>query len=356
MKTYRAGVIGVGGVSLLHTDAYIALPSTELVAAADISEAALARFTDKYGITNVYTNYRSMLEKENLDIVSVPTGAHVRCDIVLSVTEYQSVRGMLIEKPMAIDLAEADQMVAACEKAGVKLAINHQRRCDAQYRQAKQLIDDGAIGELRVIRVMGVEAGFDMTNNGTHLFDATRIFGEDAEWVWASVTTNGRDITADDVTWADRKATSQKEALVAGNRVSAIFSFKNGARGFFESGRKGTFGVELVGTKGRLVCVDGSAGPYRYPLAIWTPDNPPGEWTPIEVPEDELNQHGLGCWLCARMVTELIRCIEEGGEHPSSGYQGRAALELIMAIYESQKQGGKVSLPLAQREHPLNMI
>ena len=253
-------------------------------------------------------------------------------------------------------LKGADQMIAACEKAGVKLAINHQRRCDAQYRLAKQMLDEGAIGELRLIRSMGVEAGFDMTNNGTHLFDATRIFGEDAEWVWASVTMNGRDITADDVTWADRKATSQKEALVAGNRVSAVFSFKNGARGFFESGREGTFGVELVGTKGRLVCVDGSAGPYRYPLAIWTHDKSPGEWTPIEVPADELNQHGLGRWLCARMITEVIRCIEEGGEHPSSGYQGRAALELIMAIYESQKQGRKVPLPLVQREHPLKTL
>lgn len=353
-KIYRVGVIGVGGVSSLHTDAYAALPSTELVAAADVSEAALARFTDKYGITNVYTDYRSMLDKENLDIVSVPTGAHVRCEIVLAVAE----RGVhaLIEKPMAIDLQEADQMLAACEKAGVKLAVNHQRRCDAQYRHAKQLVNDGAIGELRIVRGMGVEAGFDMTNNGTHLFDAIRIFGEEAEWVWASVTMDGRDITAGDVTWADRKATSQKEALVAGNRVSAVFSFKNGARGFFESGREGVFGVELVGTKGRLVCVDGSTGPYHYPLAIWTHDSPPGEWMPIEVPADELNQHGVGRWLCARMITELIRCIEKGGEHPSSGYQGRAALELIMAVYESQKQGTKVLLPLECREHPLKTL
>lgn len=354
MKTYRVGVIGVGGVSSLHTDAYMALPNTELVAAADVSEAALARFTEKYGVTNVYTDYRSMLDKESLDIVSVPTGANVRCEIVLAVAEY-GVHA-LIEKPMAIDLAEADGMIAACEKAGTKLAVNHQRRCDAQYRRAKQLVDEGAIGELRQIRGLGVEAGFDMTNNGTHLFDAVRIFGEDAEWVWASVTTHGRDITADDVTWADRKATSQKEALVAGNQVSAVFAFKNGARGFFESGREGVFGVELIGTKGRLVCVDGSAGPYRYPLAIWTHNDPPGEWRPIEVPADELNQSGLGRWLCGRIITELIRAIESGGEHPSSGYQGRAALELIMAIYESQKQGRKVALPLAQREHPLKAL
>jgi len=352
MKTYRTGVIGVGGVSTLHTDAYLALPSTELVAAADLSEEALARFTDKYRVTNVYTDYRSMLDKESLDIVSVPTGANVRCDIVLAVAEYQSVRGMLIEKPMAIDLVEADQMIASCEKADIKLAINHQRRCDAQYRHARRILDDGTIGELKSIRIMGVEAGFDMTNNGSHLFDATRIFGEDAEWVWASVTQDGKDITADDVKWADRKATSQKEALVAGDRVSAVISFRNGGRGYFESGR-GIYGVELIGTKGRLVCVDSNAGPYPYPLAIWTLNNSPGEWTPIEVPDDELNQNGLGRWLCARMITELIHSIEEGDEHPSSGYQGRAALELIMAIYESQKQGTKVSLPLENREHPL---
>ncbi len=56
------------------------------------------------------------------------------------------------------------------------------------------------------------------------------------------------------------------------------------------------------------------------------------------------------------MITELIRCIKEGGEHPSSGYQGRADLELIMAVYESQKQGTKVLLPLESREHPLKTL
>ena len=351
MKTYRVGVIGIGSRSFAHIDTFMALPSTELIAAADVSEAALARFTDKYGITNVYADYRSMLEAENLDIVSVPTGAHVRCDIVLAVAEFQSVNGILIEKPMAIDLAEADQMIAACEKAGTKLAVNHQRRCDAKYRRARQLVDDGAIGTLSVIRGLGVAAGIDMTNNGTHLFDAMGIFGEEAEWVWASVTQNGRDITADDVTWADRRATSQQEALVAGDTVSAVFSFKNGARGNFESLHEGNpraWGVELVGTKGRLVCINSGAGPYPYPLAICTQDSPPGEWKPIEVPESESSQH--------RMVTDLIGCIEGGAEHPSSGYHGRAALELIMAIYESQKQGRKVALPLASREHPLKTL
>ena len=71
MKTYRVGVIGVGGVSRLHTDAYMALPNIELVAAADVSEEALAGFTKKYEITNVYKNYRSMLEQEKLDIVAI---------------------------------------------------------------------------------------------------------------------------------------------------------------------------------------------------------------------------------------------------------------------------------------------
>lgn len=56
------------------------------------------------------------------------------------------------------------------------------------------------------------------------------------------------------------------------------------------------------------------------------------------------------------MAAELIRCIEDDDEHASSGYHGRAVLELIMAIYESQIQGGKVSLPLARREHPLTQI
>ena len=161
----------------------------------------------------------------------------------------------------------------------------------------------------------------------------------------ASVTMDGRDVTGDDLIWGDRKVTSQNEALAAGNRVSAVFSFKNGVRAFFESGRLGGYSLEFTGTHGRIS--HSQRGPGS-PWQIWKLEHSPAEWIPIDVPEAEIEPYPV--------ATELIRCLEEEDEHASSGHHGRAVLELIMAIYESQIQGGKVSIPLARREHPLKQI
>lgn len=70
-----------------------------------------------------------------------------------------------------------------CEKARLKMAINHQSRCNPFYNCAKQPVNNGYVGELRIIRTMGVDTGFDMPNNGPHLFDAVRIFEGDEEWI-----------------------------------------------------------------------------------------------------------------------------------------------------------------------------
>jgi len=327
--------------------AYRVAFASDVVAAADIQEEKLKAFSEAYRVNALYTDYKEMLDKENLDIISVCTLADVHCEITVAAAQ----RGVhvLCEKPMALDLAEADKMVEACEQADVKLAVDHHRRGDERYHKAKQLIADDAIGELRAIMAEGATAAVGLMETATHLYDSIRIFGGDVDWVFAHVTTGGQDISADNITHVPRSG------LVAGNNAPSYFYFKNGVYAMVHS--FGDFGVELIGTKGRMVLKEGySPRPQPCLFGIWTHDKPPGEWQPIATERDELITPSHFRLAYARVVQEMIDCIEEEREHYSSGKDGRAALELIMAVYESQRTGARVKLPLEVRENPLKQM
>ena len=131
MPTYRAGVIGLGrmgstfddeitqGGSLFlpycHAPSYHAAPTVELVAGADLHAEQAAIFGERWGLSSehIYSDYREMLDTENLDLVSVCTTARVRSTIVQDVARAR-VKGIWAEKPISLSLAEADTMVNVC--------------------------------------------------------------------------------------------------------------------------------------------------------------------------------------------------------------------------------------------------
>jgi len=345
MKRYRVGIVGCGTVSHAHIHAYRSVFATDLVAAADIQEDRLKTHSEEYRIPALYTDYKEMLENESLDIISICTLADTHCEIALAAAE----RGIHVfcEKPMAIDLAQADMMIDACEKSGVKLAVDHHRRGDSRYHKAKQLIADGAIGDLHTIVAEGATAGVGLMETATHLYDSVRIFGGDADWVFAHVTTNNQDISKDNI------AQVQRSGFVAGDSAPSYFHFKNGIYAIVHS--FGDFGVELIGTKGRVILKDGYIpNPYQHLFAIWKNDEP--LWQPITVESDELIKEWRRKPAYVRMVQEMVDCIEEDRDHYSNGREGRAALELIMGIYESQMTRSRANLPLANRTNPLKQM
>ncbi|MBC8227954.1 Gfo/Idh/MocA family oxidoreductase, partial [bacterium] len=174
MKRYRVGIVGCGNISRTHMHAYRAAFAVDVVAAADIQEEKLSAFSEEYRISALYTDYKEMLDKENLDIISVCTLADSHCEITVAAAQ----RGVHVfcEKPMALDLAEADKMIAACEQASVKLAVDHHRRGDARYHQSKPFIADDAIGGFRAILAGGWAAGVGLIGDATHLCDSLRTF------------------------------------------------------------------------------------------------------------------------------------------------------------------------------------
>lgn len=345
MKRYRVGIVGCGNVSHAHIHAYRAVFATDVVAAADIQEEKLKKFSQEYRIPALYTDYKEMLDKEKLDIISVCTLADSHCEITVNAAQ----RGVhiLCEKPMALDLSEADLMIDVCEKSGVKLAVDHHRRGDSRYHKAKQLISDGAIGDLQAIIAEMATAGVGLMETATHLYDSIRIFGGDVDWVFAHVTVDKQDISPDNVKNVPRSG------LVAGDNAPSYFYFKNGVYAMVHS--FGDFGVELIGTKGRITLKEGyHPNPYPHLFAIWTNENP--SWQPITTEVNELIDPWRLKPAYVRMAQEMVDCIEEDREHYSNGKEGRAALELIMAVYESQITGARVKLPLSNRLNPLTHL
>lgn len=385
MKTatrYRAGLIGCGAMSRHHAPALQAIPLVELVALSDIDKGRLHQAGATYGVSALYREFEHMLANESLDLVVICTQAPVHCEATVAAAE-AGVRGVLCEKPMALDLAQADRMVDTCCQRNVKLAINHPFRLSPAVFRALALVQEGVIGELLTIRMMdkgGRPAGNSLMEIATHLFDCARVFAGDVAWTCAALTVSDEDgggvrlATRSDIMPSRAAWPRDRDCgLVLGERCSAIFGFHpygaTHSRGvqatyqtFFQPPEhRWVTGLELVGLEGTLALR--STGDGVLDLFLHRgPWEPAGRFEPVLTGEatrhpspggtqnPALPQFTAGLLM---MLQELVSAIENGREHRSSGFEGRAALEMIMSVYESHRRGATVMLPLRERAHPL---
>ena len=355
MKTYRIGIVGTTHLSS-HVSALKAAPRVKLVAGAAHTDTERDRFQE-HGISTMYSSYEEMLANANLDIVEIDTNPIQRYDMTLAAAE----RGIHVlgEKPIATSLSHADEMVAACDQAGIQFAIYNIRRCDPYHIRAKTLLEEGYIGDLLAIRAIlrnSYPAGHGLINLGTHLFDTARFFAGDVDWLDGFVTTDGKTATTKDI-----QPHPGGMGPMAGDKATTILGFKNGVTATVEFWRAEPdyFGIELIGTKGALgLRVPESPCPLMHRTdALWSANPEDNIWRPIELSTTELAGRSPGSWdsVYRIAVEEFIRCIETGDEHPLSGVQALKALELILGTYESHRLGARVAIPLTERRHPLDV-
>ena len=145
---YRVGIIGCGGIGGNYATAFQQLRDrVEVVAACDILEEKVSAFVEQFEIPSAYTDMQQMLSKEGLDIVGVTT--HNREHVEPTIAAAQAgAKAILCEKPMALNMRDADRVVEACERSGTKLAIDHTMRFEPNWRRVKQMVDEGVIGRL----------------------------------------------------------------------------------------------------------------------------------------------------------------------------------------------------------------
>jgi len=145
------GVIGCGAIANAHLPAQRALEEISTVAVCDINEQAARERAEEFEVESVYRDYHDLLADDHVDAVAILLPHHLHRDCALAAA--QAGKHILCEKPMAISLAEADDMVAAADSAHVVLMIAQILRFRPANLRARELIRDGAIGQVKnVIR------------------------------------------------------------------------------------------------------------------------------------------------------------------------------------------------------------
>ena len=145
MKAINVGVVGVGAMGENHVRVYHKMEEANLVAVSDVSERALKKIEKKYGAKG-YTDYCELLENPDITAVSVCVPTTFHHNVVMEAIKHK--KHVLVEKPIAFTLEEAEEMIAAAKEAGVILATGHVERFNPAVQKAKELIDDGVIGDI----------------------------------------------------------------------------------------------------------------------------------------------------------------------------------------------------------------
>lgn len=365
-RKYKVAVIGRTGkgnyghgLDVVWND----IDQAEVVAVADVDAEGRAAAAKRLKAPRTYADYCQMLEKERPQIVSVaPRWLDCHRDMVVACAE--SGCHVFLEKAMCQTLEQADEMIAALEKQNLKLAIAHQTRYSPSLRHVQRAIADGVLGDIVELRGRGKEdrrgGGEDLMVLGTHVMDMMRLFAGNPKWCFARVSDSGKPVTRDQV-----RDGAEGIGPLAGDEIHATYRFSGTTMGYFSThrarhGAAKRFGLQLFGTKGILTMTTGALPEiWLVEDPTWQPGRSKALWkrvtsAGIDKPEILVDRgHALGNRLIA---LDLIRAIETDTQPKGSMYDGRAALEMILAVYESHRLGAPVDLPLKNREHPLSLL
>jgi predicted dehydrogenase len=142
----KVGIIGCGGIAKMHLRGYGECPDVKVVACADVAPDRARTFASEHEIERSYEDFRQMLESEKLDIVSVCTPNYAHCEPTTLALE--SGANVLCEKPIAMNSAEAQQMLDASTRSGKLLTIGHHFRFVPFIQFLKRRIEEGILGNI----------------------------------------------------------------------------------------------------------------------------------------------------------------------------------------------------------------
>jgi UDP-N-acetyl-2-amino-2-deoxyglucuronate dehydrogenase len=348
------GIVGNGIVAAMHADAIAVLPDARLVAITDVDAGAAAAFADRHGGT-AERDLDALLARADVDVVCVcvPSGLHAE----VGLRAVQAGKHLAVEKPVDVTLDAADRLIGAAGTAGVALTVMSQHRFDPGLIEARRLIDAGALGRL----VLGEAStkwyrgqayydsagwrgtwamdGGSLLNQGIHYVDLLRwLMGPVAE-VTAVCTTQAHEIEVEDTSLAIVRFTSG----AVGTIVSSTAAFPGFAARLEITGTKGTVIIE----DGRLVSRAFGDGAQAAGGGPRPADGGPGQESGSGSRSGSgaaADPAALDVSGHATQLADLLAAIDEGRAPAVDGAAGRAALEIVCAVYESSRSGRSVTL------------
>ena len=334
------GIVGTGVIATMHAAAIATLPGARLTAVTDVVAEAATAFAAARGCA-AEPSLDALLARPDIDVVCVcvPSGQHAE----VGVRAARAGKHLVVEKPIDVTLAAADRLIEAARAAAVRLTVISQHRFDPGLIELKRLLSDGALGRLvlaeastKWYRTQGyydsaawrgtwAMDGGSLMNQGVHYVDLLR-------WCMGPVT----EVTAVCVT--------QAHQIEVEDTALAIVRFGSGAVGTIASSTAAYPGfpqrLEITGTDGTVIVEDGrivrrAFGPGAR--AAGNGGDGAGTGAAADPAAIDVASH-------AAQIADLLAAIDEGREPAVSGQDGRDALEIVCAVYESARTGRTVPL------------
>jgi UDP-N-acetyl-2-amino-2-deoxyglucuronate dehydrogenase len=334
------GIVGTGIIATTHASAIAAIPGARLVAVTDELSDPAAVFADGHDCA-AEPDLDALLARDDIDVicVCVPSGLHAE----VGVRAAEAGKHLVVEKPLDVTVAAADRLIAAASAAGVRLTVISQHRFDPGLVELRRLLDAGALGDV----VFGeattkwhrtqayydsaawrgtwaLDGGGALMNQGIHYVDLLRwSMGPVAE-VTAICATRAHQVEVEDV-------------------AAAVIRFRSGAVGTVVASTAVFPGLpqrlEILGTAGTVLIEDGQIvhrAVSGEPATAVTAEAGAGA---AADPAD------LGVFAHAAQIADLLEAVDTGREPAITGADGRDAVEIVCAVYESARTGQPVVFP-----------
>ncbi len=353
MKNYRVAILGCRSRGTSAAKAYHAHPRTEIVALCDLVADRLTALGKIVNVSAQFSDVDEMIQQTKPDIVAIPTATDLHYTLCMQVLEHGV--NIEVEKPLCVDLVQADTILQKAQEKNARVVVHHQRRVSPTIQAVAKVLDAGEIGELRYMYACGkgYYAGYGLMNIGTHVVNNMLRFGGHCRSVVTQATAGGRQLTPEDVIPAPAGM-----GIVAGEYTTSTLQFDNNVTGTliqqrFQKVTSDAYVLELYGSEGRLFWSE-LKGAWWLPTPHFLPDGTHDQWeklTPI-IPEhfDKDKDADIDDYC---LVDEYVNALDEDREHQCSGEEGRHVMEILMGIFESAVYGERVDLPQKNRDHPL---
>ncbi|MDP4284147.1 MAG: Gfo/Idh/MocA family oxidoreductase [Bacteroidota bacterium] len=349
MQKTKVAILGAGFISNIHLESYHRfVPEAEIVAvyARDINKAQA--FAEKFNIPKWYDELDDIIKNSGCEIVDICLPNFLHFEATLKAVA--AGKHIIIEKPLAVTIEEADEMIAACKKSGVKLMYAEELCFAPKYERVRQLVNEGAFGDIYMLKQsekhsgphsdwfydVNLAGGGVLMDMGCHAFEWFRWMLKNAKVksVYATMSTvlhNGR-------------TKGEDNSIV-------IVEFENGVTAVAENSWAKLGGMddrsEVYGTEGVVyadlfmgnAAISYSKNGYGY--AMEKADTTAG-WS-FTVSEEVFNQG------YPHELKHFIECVQQDKQPLVTGEDGRAVLEIIYAAYASAGEGKKIMLPFTPK-------
>lgn len=344
LRPLRVGIIGSQFISSVHAEALRQCPHAELSAVASPTPGNAANFARRFGISRAFTDYRELLACPDIQMVVLGIPNDLHCPVTLEAAA--AGKHVVVEKPLCLNLAEADRMIDACRSAGVKLMYAEELCFAPKYVRLKRLLDSGALGRPTLIKQSEKHDG----PHAAHFWDVNRSGGgvtmdmgchaiQFFRWMLGaapitSVYAQMSTLVHADKTRGDDNAilileTAGGVTCVAEESWTKLGGMDDRAEVY---GSDGVAYADLL--HGNAIETYSRAG---YDYAVEKAGSTRG-WS-FTMYEENWN-YGFHA-----EMAHFVDCVQNDKPPLVTGEDGRAVLEVVFAAYESARTGRKVALP-----------